>query len=212
MRPWQEFPYTDEEWASFYTFEGMGIPNISEIYDEMLYQPLQDGLFLLKMDEQLWLVDLKSNPKMGTYLWSIYRLVPEDVMGMAQWEYKPIKSSGIPFFKFDFDVEDTVISAVCVESLLVDFDAPEKAKDVGLTFENGNAVYWSPLDKDGEEVDQAMIHFTINQGDKAYHAGTIYITSEGNSMEGKIYTASLVGTGLHLQDSEEGGIITFVSQ
>ena len=209
---WKEFPYTDEEWASFYTFEGMGIPNISEIYDEMLYQPLQDGLFLLKMDEQLWLVDLKSNPKMGTYLWSIYRLVPEDVMGMAQWEYKPIKSSGVPFFKFDFDVEDTVISAVCVESLLVDFDAPEKAKDVGLTFENGNAMYWSPLDKDGEEVDRAVIHFTINQGNKTYHAGTIYITSEGDSEEGKIYTASLVGTGLHLQDSEKGGIITFVSQ
>lgn len=209
---WQEFPYTDEEWASFYTFEGMGIPNISEIYDEMLYQPLQDGLFLLKMDEQLWLVDLKSNSKMGTYLWSIYRLVPEDVMGMAQWEYNPIKSSGVPFFKFDFDVEDAVISAVCVESLLVDFDAPEKAKDVGLTFENGNAMYWSPLDKDGKEVDRAMIHFTINQGDKTYHAGTIYITSEGGSEEGKIYTASLVGTGLHLQDSEEGGIITLVSQ
>lgn len=209
---WQEFPYTDEEWASFYTFEGIGIPNISEIYDEMLYQPLQDGLFLLKMDEQLWLVDLKSNSKMGTYLWSIYRLVPEDVMGMAQWEYKPIKSSGIPFFKFDFDVEDAVISAVCVESLLVDFDAPEKTKDVGLTFENGNAMYWSPLDKDGKEVDRAVIHFTINQGNKTYHAGTIYITSEGDSEEGKIYTASLVGTGLHLQDSEDGGIITFVSQ
>lgn len=209
---WQEFPYTDEEWASFYTFEGIGIPNISEIYDEMLYQPLQDGLFLLKMDEQLWLVDLKSNSKMGTYLWSIYRLVSEDVMGMAQWEYKPMKSSGIPFFKFDFDVEDAVISAVCVESLLVDFDAPEKTKDVGLTFENGNAMYWSPMDKDGKEVDRAVIHFTINQRNKTYHAGTIYITSEGNSMEGKIYTASLVGTGLHLQDSEEGGIITFVSQ
>lgn len=79
------------------------------------------------------------------------------MMGMAQWEYKPIKSSGIPFFKFDFDVEDTVISAVCVESLLVDFDAPEKTKDVGLTFENGNAMYWSPLDKDGKEVDRAVI-------------------------------------------------------
>ncbi len=209
---WQKFPYTDEEWASFYIPGGMEELKISEVYDEMLYQPLQDGLFLLKMDEQLWLVKLNNDPKMGTYLWSIYWLVPEDVMGMAQWEYMPIKSSGIPFFKFEFDVENTLISAVCVESLLVDFDAPEKTKDVGLIYENGRAMYWSPLDKDGKEVDSAEIHFTINQGEKTVYSGTIYITSEGNSMEGKIYTAALVGTGLHLQDSEEGGIITFVSQ
>ena len=133
-------------------------------------------------------------------------------MGMAQWEYMPIKSSGIPFFKFEFDVENTLISAVCVESLLVDFDAPEKTKDVGLIYENGRAMYWSPLDKDGKEVDSAEIHFTINQGEKTVYSGTIYITSEGNSMEGKIYTAALVGTGLHLQDSEDGGIITSVTQ
>lgn len=209
---WQEFPYTDEEWASLYIFGGTGIPNISEVYDEMLYQPLKDGMFLLKMDEQLWLVDLNSDPKMGTYLWSIYRLIPEEVMGMAQWEYKPILSSKIPFFRFEFDVEDALISAVCVESLLVDYDAPEKTKDVGLTFENGNAMYWSPVDRDGKEVDRAEIQFVINQGERTIYAGTIYITSEGDSQEGKIYTASLVGTGLHLQDSEDGGIITSVTQ
>ena len=109
-------------------------------------------------------------------------------------------------------MENVLISAVCVESFLVDYDSPEKTKDVGLLLENGNAIYWSPLDKDGKEVDRAEIQFTINQGEKTFYAGTIYITSEGDSKEGKIYTAALVGTGLHLQDSEEGGIITLVSQ
>lgn len=80
---WQAFPYTDEEWAALYKPSISEDFRISEIYDEILYQPLLDGEFLLWVDGDLWLVELKNNPQMGTYLWSIYSLVPESAMGVA---------------------------------------------------------------------------------------------------------------------------------
>lgn len=69
---WQEFPFTDEEWASF-TFAGVGAQeSISSIYKEMLYQPLSGREFLLRMDGKIWLVDMHSDG----YFWSIYSLKP----------------------------------------------------------------------------------------------------------------------------------------
>lgn len=75
---WQPFPYTDEEWAALYVPQGFGeIGNISEQYQKMSCQPLDGDHFLLKMDDALWLAELGSNDRMGTYLWSIYSLVPK---------------------------------------------------------------------------------------------------------------------------------------
>ncbi len=69
---WQEFPFTDEEWAGF-TFAGVGAQeSISSIYEEMLYQPLSGREFLLRMDGKIWLVDLHTDG----YFWSIYSLKP----------------------------------------------------------------------------------------------------------------------------------------
>lgn len=211
---WQEFPYTDEEWAALYAPQGFGgISNISEFYDEMLYQPLAPGKFLLKMDSSLWLVELASNEQMGTYLWSIYSLVPETAMGVAQWEYAPMLSSRCPYFRFVFNMDYTEISAVCTQSPLVDFDAPGTPSDAGLAFQNGNALYWSPIDEDGNVVTAAIIHFTVQQGETMPYAGTIYI--EGNSgYDGRrIYNATIVGTGLHLDPNTEmeGGVISAIS-
>lgn len=211
---WQEFPYTDEEWASLYIPQGFGgISNISEIYDEMLYLPLTAGKYLLKMDGDLWLVELRSNDQMGTYLWSIYSLVPESAMGVAQWEYAPMLSSRSPYFRFEFDMDYTEISAVCTQSLLVDRDTPSAPSDSSLILEDGNALYWSPIDKDGNVVTAAIIHFSVHQGDIAPYSGTIYI--EGNSgYDGRrIYNATIVGTGLHLDPNTEmeGGVISAIA-
>lgn len=169
---WKEFPYTDEEWAALYTPQGFGgISNISEIFDEMLYQPLTAGKFLLKMDNSLWLVELAANQQMGTYLWSIYSLVPESAMGVAQWEYAPMLSSRSPYFRFEFDMDYTEISAVCTQSLLVDRDASGTPSDTSLIIKDGNALYWSPIDKDGNVVTAAIIHFSVHQGDIAPYSG-----------------------------------------
>ena len=77
---WQAVPWSDEEWAALYPAE-MGITNISELYDEMLYQPVGDGYSLLKMDGEIWLVDVKDIKNMGEQLWSIFTLVPEGSAG-----------------------------------------------------------------------------------------------------------------------------------
>lgn len=135
---WQEFPYTDEEWAALYVPKGFGgISNISEIYDEMLYLPLTAGKFLLKMDNSLWLVELAANQQMGTYLWSIYSLVQESAMGVAQWEYAPMLNSRCPLFRFEFDMDYTEISAVCTESLLMDWETLGATADHSMTFKKG---------------------------------------------------------------------------
>lgn len=106
-----------------YKPDGFGArKGISQLYNEILYQPLTAGKFLLRVDGDLWLVELASNPEMGTYLWSIYSLVPESAMGVAQWEYAPMLSSRSPVFRFEFDMDYDEISAVCTESNLVDFN------------------------------------------------------------------------------------------
>lgn len=211
---WQEFPYTDEEWAALYAPQGFGgISNISELYDEMLYQPLAPGKFLLKMDSSLWLVELASNEQMGTYLWSIYSLVPETAMGVAQWEYAPMLSSRCPLFRFEFDMDYTEISAVCTESLLMDWETPGATADHSMTFKKGVPLCWSPIDEDGNVVTAAIIYFTVQQGETTPYAGTIYI--EGNSgYDGRrIYNATIVGTGLHLDPNTEmeGGVISAIA-
>ncbi len=211
---WQEFPYTDEEWAALYVPQGFGgISNISEIYDEMLYLPLTAGKFLLKMDGDLWLVELRSNDQMGTYLWSIYSLVPESAMGVAQWEYAPMLSSRSPYFRFEFDMDYTEISAVCTQSLLVDHDAPGSPSDTSLIFQEGNALYWSPMDEDGKVVASAIIHFSVHQDDIAPYSGTIYIEGNSGSDGRRIYNATIVGTGLHLEPHGEisGGVISAIA-
>ena len=85
---WQKFPYTDEEWASLYWPKGIWSQDaLSKQYNEMLYQPLTANKFLLKMDNSLWLVDISNDPKVGTYIWSIYSLVPESAMGVVLRPY-----------------------------------------------------------------------------------------------------------------------------
>lgn len=210
---WQEFPYTDEEWAALYK---PGIPSefrISALYDEILYQPLTADKFLLRVDGTLWLVELSTNPQMGTYLWSIYSLIPESTMGSAQWEYAPELSSSNPVFRFEFDMDYEEISAVCTESNLVDFIGTSESGP-SMTIPAGKHLWWSPVDKNGNTVSAADIHFSIHKGGIAPYAGTIYIT-RGDETGGvfPVYTATIVGTGLHLEQNteNEGGLITALS-
>lgn len=211
---WQEFPYTDEDWASLYWPEGFGMQNINEIYEEILYQPLENNRFLLRVDGDIWLVELRNNDRMGTYLWSIYSLVPESAMGVAQWEYAPMLSSRSPVFRFEFDMDYTEISAVSVDGLLVDWETPGKTSDHSMTFKKGAPLCWSPQDEDELQVNKATIHFTVLNGDVNLYSGKLYIEGAGGNSDGRpIYTAHLVGTGLHLEPNpeQEGGVITAVA-
>ena len=81
---WQPFPYTDEEWAALFLPEIDAMSNISELYDELLYLPLTDDEFLMRVDGDIWIAELLSDKQMGTNLWSIYSLIPEGAMGTAR--------------------------------------------------------------------------------------------------------------------------------
>lgn len=74
---WQPFPYTEEEWAALFTPATNALANLHEWYNEIQYLPLTANYFFMRVDDQLWIVELASNPQMGTYLWSIYNLVPQ---------------------------------------------------------------------------------------------------------------------------------------
>lgn len=69
---WQEFPYTDEEWAALYI--GGGAEDLSEQYGELKYIPMTSSNFLMLADGDIWLVDLMNSQTLGVCLWSIYTL------------------------------------------------------------------------------------------------------------------------------------------
>ena len=203
---WQEFPYTDEEWAALYAPGGFGaVKGISQLYDEILYQPIEKNRFLLRVDGDLWLVELKDNPQMGTYLWSIYSLIPESAMGVAQWEYV---RSNHAVFPFTFEMDCDEVSAVCTDGgQLIDPTS-------GIVQEGENTIFWYPRGEDGHVSSTGIIHFTAHKEGIMTYAGTIYIESTGGANHNRpIYTASLVGTGLHLSPNTEteGGVISAVN-
>lgn len=210
---WQAFPYTDEEWNELHKpgTTSFGIYNPNQMFDEILYQPIMDNLFLLRVDGTLWIVELKDNPQMGTYLWSIYSLIPEYAMGVAQWEYAPMLSSRLPVFRFEFDMEYTEISAACENGLLTDWDAQGSPQyEHSMTFHAPDALYWAPITENRTVVGESAIHFTAQRSDGTQTNGTIYLTSSGRSDGRRVYTASLVGAGMYLSPNteREGAIIS----
>lgn len=63
-------------------------------------------------------------------------------------------------------------------------------------------------------VPYAEIHFSVHKDGVTTYAGTIYIESTGGDNRSyPVYTASLVGTGLHLSPNteSEGGVISAVN-
>lgn len=217
---WQEFPYTDEEWETFFKpGSSVLISDIHALYGEILYQPLDDLKFLLLADGDLLIVTLKEDTQMGTYIWSIYSLINETNMGVAQWEYVPMLSSRLPAFRFAFDMEYKEIFASCTGGRLVDFDSQSATQaassDIVLTFPKGNAVYWSPMEEFNEtgQASDTAIYFTCTRENGSQFSGTIYITASGSSDDRTIYTATLVGTGLHLSPNTEteGGVISMLT-
>ncbi len=201
---WQTFPYTDEEWNQLYLLSSSSIPNITQQYEKILYQPLNEEKFLLWVDGDIWLVKLSQDGQGRTYIWSIYSLVPESAMGVAQWEFVPTSSARLPVFSFAFDMPYTEISAVCSNGTLTEFNYGS-VSDTSLTIPAGKAMYWAPVRDGMAAAENTIIRFTAYDGEDTPYHGTLYISSNGTGDAGrKLYTASLVGTGLHLSPNPEG--------
>ena len=208
---WEVFPYTDDEWEALFWPEGIFVvENIREKYDNILYIRLSSDMFLLNLDGSLWLVTVSNDPNVGTYIWSIYSLVPESAMGFAQWEFAPMLSSRLPVFRVEFDMEYTSIQATCDNGLLADWDAPESTSNTIMTYKEGSALYWSPSSEDGYAVTSAKILFTVMNGETPVYQGNIYLDGRSGSGGRRIYNASLIGAGMYLAPNmeNEGAVIS----
>ena len=216
---WQEFPYTDEEWRALFWPQVPAPIDILALYKEILYQPLNNNKFLLFADGDLLIVELHKNPQKERYIWSIYSLVNEANMGIAQWEYVPALSSRLPAFRFTFDMEYAEIFAICTSGKLIDFDSQSTSQtapsDHALTLPKGNALYWSPMNEVDEiwQAPDTVIYFYCTRENGSQFSGTIYITAGGSSNGRTVYTATLVGKGLHLSPNveTEGGVISLLT-
>ena len=208
---WEVFPYTDDEWEALFWPEGIFVvEDIREKYDNILYIRLSSEMFLLNLDGSLWLVTVSNDPNVGTYIWSIYSLVPESAMGFAQWEFAPMLSSRLPVFRIEFDMEYTSIQATCDNGLLTDWDAPESTSNTIMTYKEGSALYWSPSSEDGYAVTSAKILFTVMNGETPVYQGNIYLDGRSGSGGRRIYNASLIGAGMYLAPNmeNEGAVIS----
>ncbi len=211
----QAFPWSDEEWAEICKNSLMfADPFGGRLADSTMVQ-VGRSEYLLNLDQDLYLMELSSDPNGNPYIWSIFSLIPEEAKGSAQWQFSPASSAGKPAFCFRLDMDYTEVSAVCIESPLMDFDAPTLTgypTDHHLVIPAGRNLYWSGADENGQPVMWANISFTIHNSDNTIAAGTIYLSGEETTDAYGLplyrYTATVVGTGLTIAQEENGAVLT----
>ena len=218
---WKEEPFS--RFAGNLELDISGCPDLAALLSpEAQYAAVGSDMELILIYDQgqLLLVGTMELNKIGWSVWSIYSLVPEAEMGMAVWEFDPISSAAYPGFRFQFDMEYTSVSASVSGGQLVSFDAYSPLGCVSgdnMGFPAGDALYWAPVDEQGNVVQCATVCFTVMNGDQEIVNGTLYITgTEGRYeavrsedettrvIEPAVYTAKLIGTDLRLEHCEDG--------
>ncbi len=195
------------------------------IDSEAMYQVIDVDRFLLYESGRLLLVDTIRGATTGRDLWSVYRLIPEEEMGKAEWTFNMHHQTEWPGFRFEFDMEYDYVSASTVGGRLCSYDEPSPdgyPSGQQLAFPAGTALYWCPIDDHGYVSQSATIRFFAMDGDDIVAEGMLYITgTEGKyetvrngdettrEIEPAVYTAKLVGTGLRLGQNagRSGGLI-----
>lgn len=203
---WRPFPYTDAAWNDLFS-SSYAAMNLRETYQEILYQPWMGQDFLMRVDGDIWFVEMEENPQMGTYIWSIYSLVPEEAMGAAEWTYTPGST-----FRFALDLpspSNAKTFTFAAGGLMTGRDGGQG--DVSISYESADEIYWSPLNEDGSLAMNASIVVAVQNDGGTVYRGTLYLQSSG-APENPTYRATLIGTGLHLSEDEAqtGGVISAI--
>ena len=167
-------------------------PDLSQ-YGVFLYQRVSEDYFLLILDGQYHVGEMS-----GDYVWDIYAVAPQSQLGSAVWEYRPELSSRAPWFEFEFDMEYDNLQISTTSGDLFSDGSRVNGKQLGLPM--GSTVRWSPLGR-FQPSSGTQLQFTINFADGGMLQGTIYISSEDNTL----YTATLHANGLHLSNDEDYG-------
>lgn len=126
-------------------------------------------------------------------------------MGVAQWEFAPMLSSRSPYFPLTLDLPFNEGSVRCTGGALLADGQLVTAADLRA----GDGLFWSPLGADGELAQSAALRVTLSGEAGETWTGTVYLTASGGGDGRQVYTASLVGAGLHLSPNAqgEGGVI-----
>lgn len=214
---WQPFPWTEEEWADLaFTQSITGL--LSQVQD-LRYLPLDDSLFLLFADGDLLAVHTSTEPSGRMIVWSVYSLVYEEAMGTAVW-LCPHQQTGDRWSAFSFQFEEGVpVFASCSDGQIIDFDSAsaEQEAPVGMSldFPADHLIWWDPRNADGTYAAHAAISFSYPGEDGKYCFGTLYLRSDGGDplQEDVLYTAKVVGTGLHIEsaalDNSPHAVLTY---
>lgn len=206
---WQDFPYTAEEWEAMF-LGGRAYPP-SDVLENVKYQPLDDGCFLMKRYDTLLFVTTKENDRMGRHIYSIYSIVPQSTLSSAQWSCSSsMKEFSMPF---EFDVAGTEIELFCAAGEITDSRGNSSGEARYLTVKPNETFYWSPF-KITESGTSFMynndISFNIYNGGKVAATGTIFITSENTDGEDYVFTATAAGGKYNIVQSE--GSVAVISR
>lgn len=202
---WEEFPWTDEEWNALF-FPAFGITDIYNIYDEIQYKKLNFGYCLLRVDGSVWLVKISTHPDKTPYIWSIHTLKPESACGLALWEFKPQYSSVYPAFAFSCTPEPERMYVFSYGGTLIDRSGEKDVQEVYMDYAGDCLIYWAPWDEENQTVEETRLTLSLDYEGRVI-LGTIYIRSAGENL----YSATVVGSGLRMEQSEEfpGGVIVY---
>ena len=109
---WQSFPYAQAEWVALFPDGASELSQLPAQAASLYYQPLNEQWFLLQVEGDPWLCEMRDGQ-----LWSMYSLIAESAMGVAQWEYAPALSSRRPYFPLHFDLSFGLFFHVLLEGL-----------------------------------------------------------------------------------------------
>lgn len=202
---WQEFPYTEEEWANFFELPEVYFDIFQ--YGKIMYIPLTEFSSLLLVDGEIWCMELslinsKDHP---LQLYHIEHLVPMPASSVS-WEYAPAMSSKYPFFDFEMRVDFSRISAC--GSNVVDVDKPYFQLGNNIVIDDHDFIRWSPADYDGVISSGSEIDFQIYQnGDNtsSVYSGKILIEKVQSENGKTLYEATLISPDLVLKTDENTG-------
>ncbi len=224
---WQDFPYTDEEWEEMITLYSSNFPMpISEMYDEILYQPLIDKkfyavswtdapsteIFLLRLDGELKMVYSTVDKDGAQSVYSIITLERVENLGTATFRYEPEKTSNEPGIEIRFP-EGCEVAYSCYNGSIAAYNAVgerftegENVDSGGICSGNipvGGKLFWSPVketDKGIIVAEYDTISIYIWTGFNTF-TGDIYIDSENGT-----YTLTTAGSDTRLRQNADGSV------
>ncbi len=227
---WEEFPYTDEEWAKLSEMLSVMYGTtfykpLSETYEEILYMPLigndtgepiviseaDTDCFLLRVDGELWFVTTEKDSGGTQYIRDIFALQKEEELGKAEFVYSD-GTSNEPGMKIEFSEGVESVYAFCSNGAVAMYMQGELFAwaDGSMTVPGVDSIFWTPVQRDNNYqrpesdgiAESDFIRLVVHFSDQSSIMCSIYVEcTEG------VYTFRPVGRGVYIEQKGEGKAI-----